>query len=158
MKIIYQEKDNPDSVGEFEILDDAQIEILERESDDFIVVSDKEENNTRYKIPKSEKNYYNQGIYNPLNLGYPPSKIPSYHSKGIVKAKDCYCPNCKCSNQKFRLCAYRYTYLWLKNGKAFWCYPTHITGTIISGWKWKNYKWKFFSMPVKRINNFYCYR
>lgn len=190
MKVIYQEKDNPNSVGEFEILDRAQIEKLSKHTDDFLETSDKDfkfpENNNfnedderkkekyrplnknyigNYNYPHKGQmyhNHYNQnGIPTPYNMGYPPSKSPAYNSQGVVKL-----PSYNKQHpeyyynyyKKLRYCTYRYTYLWLRNGRSFWCYPIYVTKTSISGWKWKNYKWKFFSIPIKRISNFYCYR
>ncbi|MGL5068757.1 MAG: hypothetical protein ACRC6T_13250 [Sarcina sp.] len=196
MKIIYQEKNNPTSIGEFEILDREQIDKLSKYTDNFLETSDKdfkipnriddeddEKKNKKhnykpipqkynspnpsysqkYQKPYKEKNYYNQeGIPTPYNIGYPPSKNPTYNSQGIVKMP-CYNTN-EHSNyhydhcKKLKLCTYRHTYLLLRNGESFWCYPTYIGLTTISGWKWNNYKWKFFSIPIKRVSNFYCYR
>lgn len=196
MKIIYQEKDNPNGIGEFEILDREQINLLSKYTDDFLEVSDKDfklpnriddsdderKKKTKYKSihpkhtgsqipyhhnykkPYKQQGYYQQGgIPIPYNMGYPPSKHPSYHSQGSVKIPY-YHHNIGDSHyyyhhyKKLKLCTYRYTYLWLRNGKSFWCYPTYIGRNTISGWKWKNYKWKFFSMSIRRISNFYCYR
>ena len=190
MKVIYQEKDNPNGVGEFEILDRVQVEKLSKYTDDFLETSDKdfkfperigfeknddERKKEKYKSLKKKHmgnhypsqipmhyNHYNQGgIPVPYNMGYPPSKTPTYNSQGIVKLPyynqqhpEYYYNYYK----KLKYCTYRYTYLWLRNGKSFWCYPTYVNKTTISGWKWKNYKWKFFSMPIKKISNFYCYR
>ena len=193
MKIIYQEKDNPNGIGEFEILDREQIEKLSKYTDDFLETSDKDfklPNNIdderkkkkdkykaipqkyngpnasypqKYQKPYKQKGYYNKdGIPTPYNMGYPPSKHPSYHSQGAMKIP--YYHNSEHSHyhynyyKKLRLCTYRYTYLWLRNGKSFWCYPTYVSNNTVSGWKWKNYRWKFFSMPIRKVSNFYCYR
>lgn len=157
MKVILQEKDNPNAVGEFLILDREQFNKLEQNFSEFIVVSENTEDFNR-TLGENQKPYYNQGIHNPTNLGYPPSKIPSYGLEGIVKMADCKCVGCPCSTNKLKLCMYRMTYLWLYNGKAFWCYPTFVNSTTISGWKWINYRWQFFSINANKISNFYCYK
>ncbi|WP_297518919.1 hypothetical protein [uncultured Clostridium sp.] len=192
MKVIYQEKDNPNGIGEFEILDREQIELLSQHTEDFLETSDKDfrlpdsvedsfedddrkkkkkyksidKNHGPYKFPSnhsSHNNHYQQsGVPTPFNMGYPPSKHPSYHSQGIVKIpyynSDHSSHYSDHYNKKLKYCTYRYTYLWLRNGRSFWCYPTYVSHNTLSGWKWKNYKWKFFSIPIKRISNFYCYR
>lgn len=107
---------------------------------------------------QGQKPYYNQPIYNPHNLGYPPSKLPSYNEIGMVKMSDCKCVGCPCSTNKLKLCLYRMTYVWLYNGKSFWCYPTFVNANTVSGWKWINYRWQFFSIDASRISNFYCYK
>ncbi|MGL5821176.1 MAG: hypothetical protein ACRCYE_06020 [Sarcina sp.] len=167
MKVIYQEKDSPNSIGEFEILDEASLEILSRKVNSYIAVRDSDffvkENNTRVPNlpPINQGQNIGYGVLPyplPHNLGHPPSKNPTYNTTGVVKLNDCYCLNCACTNKKIKLCAYRHTYIWLKNGKSFWCYPIHITNTAISGWKWLNYTWKFFSTPINKISHFYCYK
>lgn len=181
MKVIYQKKDNPNSIGEFEILDRVQIEKLSKYTNDFLEVSDKDFkifdpkvppkrtnpfsplNQSNLNKPATPNNYYQDGgIPVPLNLGYPPSKTPTYQSEGVVKFTNYLTQNSQINNNiqyhKIKFCVYRYTYLWLHNGKAFWSYPTYVNNNILSGWEWKNYKWQFFSIPIRRISNFYCYR
>lgn len=157
MKVIFQEKDNPNSVGEFVILDREQLDKLEKSFSDFIVISETSQDFNR-TLAENKRPYYNQGVHNPHNLGYPPSKIPSYSSEGTIKMADCKCIGCPCSTNKLKLCMYRMTYIWLYNGASFWFYPTYVSGTSISGWRWRNYRWDFFSMNVNKISNFYCYK
>ncbi|MGL5577275.1 MAG: hypothetical protein ACRDCW_17185 [Sarcina sp.] len=191
MKVIYQEKDHPNSIGEFEILDRAQIEKLSQYTNDFLETSDKDFKISDPKVQKKtplysplnqinstnptpfkpnnltkpaplNPHYQEGGIPTPLNIGYPPSKTPNYQSEGIVKFTNYTTPNAQFNNNiqyhKIRYCVYRFTYLWLHNGKAFWSYPTYINNNILSGWEWRNYKWQFFSIPIRKISNFYCYR
>lgn len=36
-----------------------------------------------------------------------------------------------------------YTYIWLKNGDAFWMYPTNYDKGIVSGYVWDGLKWEY---------------
>ncbi|MGL4654325.1 MAG: hypothetical protein ACRCWM_00335 [Sarcina sp.] len=191
MKVIYQEKDSPNSVGEFEILDREQLEKLSKHINEYLETSDKDfrlpENPNQTQSPNPNKNfkpinpypghnsmnptninhpnvpnqhpfYQEGGIPVPNNIGYPPSKQPTYNSQGVIKIPYYTNQIPQLYYKKLKFCTYRHTYIWLHNGKSFWCYPTYISDTTLSGWKWQNYKWKFFSIPTSRISNFYCYR
>ncbi|MEH7085982.1 transporter [Neobacillus drentensis] len=55
-----------------------------------------------------------------------------------------------------RHCLYRYTYIWLRNGRNFWYYPTYVGRTSIAGYRWSGYHWEYYGMDLSRIRSFSC--
>lgn len=53
-------------------------------------------------------------------------------------------------------CIYKYTYLWLKNGDAFWSYLVIINHTLVGGWQYKSGQWVYFTVNLPDIKNFIC--
>lgn len=53
-------------------------------------------------------------------------------------------------------CAYKYTYLWLRNKEGFWAYIVTIGKKSISGWRYTGNRWKQFNSRFKDIINFTC--
>lgn len=35
-------------------------------------------------------------------------------------------------------CLFRNTYVWLRNGRSFWFFPTAMTGNMVFGFRWSN--------------------
>lgn len=56
-----------------------------------------------------------------------------------------------------RPCLYKFTYIWQRNGRSYWAYPTHIDRYSISGWRWFGYRWVYFGVDLRRIDSFICY-
>ncbi|MEH6904508.1 proline-rich domain-containing protein [Neobacillus drentensis] len=56
-----------------------------------------------------------------------------------------------------RHCLYRYTYVWLNNGRSFWYYPTYVGRTSIAGYRWRGYYWDYYGMDLNRIRSFSCH-
>ncbi|YBZ92780.1 transporter [Bacillus sp. AK031] len=56
-----------------------------------------------------------------------------------------------------RGCLYRYTYIWLRNGRSFWFYPTFIGRRSISGFRWNGFMWIYFGTDLRRIRSFQCF-
>ncbi|MEH7374147.1 hypothetical protein V7168_03940, partial [Neobacillus drentensis] len=56
-----------------------------------------------------------------------------------------------------RHCLYRYTYVWLNNGRSFWYYPTYVGRTSIAGYRWRGYHWEYYGMDLNRIRSFSCH-
>ncbi|WP_299086703.1 transporter [uncultured Metabacillus sp.] len=58
-----------------------------------------------------------------------------------------------------RGCLYRYTYVRLNNGRAFWYYPTFVGRNSVAGWRWRRnqYRWVYFGIDLDRIRSFSCY-
>ncbi len=56
-----------------------------------------------------------------------------------------------------RPCLYRYTYIWLRNGKNFWYYPTYVGRTSIAGYRWRGYHWQYYGIDLDRIRSFTCH-
>ncbi|XJZ27213.1 hypothetical protein ACF5W4_18160 [Bacillota bacterium Lsc_1132] len=76
----------------------------------------------------------------------PPAVIPQ-ESAGI-KAVD---PGA------IRGCLYRFTYIWLNNGRSFWLYPTYVGRTSVAGFRWRRYRWEYYGTDLRRIRSFRCY-
>lgn len=53
-------------------------------------------------------------------------------------------------------CAFKYTYLWLKNGESFWVYITSAGKKSVSGWRYIKGRWKQFGTRLAQIKNFTC--
>ena len=56
-----------------------------------------------------------------------------------------------------RHCLYRYTYVWLTNGRSFWYYPTYVGPTSIAGYRWRGHQWDYYGMDLRRIRSFSCH-
>ncbi|MDQ0200944.1 hypothetical protein [Neobacillus ginsengisoli] len=56
-----------------------------------------------------------------------------------------------------RHCLYRYTYIWLNNGRSFWYYPTYVGRTSVAGYRWRGYNWEYYGMDLSRIRSFSCH-
>jgi hypothetical protein len=55
-----------------------------------------------------------------------------------------------------RGCLYRFTYLWLNNGRSFWFYPTFVGRTSVAGWRWRGFRWEYYGTDTNRIRSFRC--
>ncbi|MFE1625996.1 transporter [Brevibacillus reuszeri] len=53
-------------------------------------------------------------------------------------------------------CLYRYTYIWLKNGRSFWFYPVYVSRNSVSGYRWRNNRWEYYGLELDRIAYFTC--
>ncbi|KHD35623.1 hypothetical protein NL50_12790 [Clostridium acetobutylicum] len=53
-------------------------------------------------------------------------------------------------------CNNKYTYLWLKNGEAFWSYIAYVGTRSISGWRYDRGRWVQFGLNLVQIRNFTC--
>ncbi|HWO96811.1 MAG TPA: hypothetical protein VNM45_10845 [Bacillus sp. (in: firmicutes)] len=56
-----------------------------------------------------------------------------------------------------RGCLYRYTYVWLRNGRSFWFYPTFIGRRSVAGYRWSGFGWYYFGLDTRRIVAFRCF-
>lgn len=56
-----------------------------------------------------------------------------------------------------RRCRYRYTYIWLNNGRSFWFFPTYIGRTSIAGWRYRRNGWTYYGTDLRRIRSFRCF-
>ncbi|WP_316572172.1 hypothetical protein [Neobacillus sp. YIM B06451] len=56
-----------------------------------------------------------------------------------------------------RRCRYRFTYIWLNNGRSFWFYPTYIGRTSIAGWRYRRNGWTYYGTDLRRIRSFRCF-
>jgi hypothetical protein len=56
-----------------------------------------------------------------------------------------------------RQCLYRYTYVWLRNGREFWFYPTFVGPRSIAGYRWYRFFWVYYGTDLDNITSFFCY-
>ncbi|MCX8130453.1 MAG: hypothetical protein N3I35_10175 [Clostridia bacterium] len=56
-----------------------------------------------------------------------------------------------------RFCLYKYSYLWLTNGRQFWAWLTFVGQNSVSGWRWTGYNWRYFGTDLRNIDSFVCY-
>lgn len=56
-----------------------------------------------------------------------------------------------------RGCLFRFTFVWLQNGRSFWFYPTFVGRNSVSGWRWRNFRWVFYGTDLRRIRSFQCF-
>lgn len=54
-------------------------------------------------------------------------------------------------------CVYRFSYIWMKNGKSFWAYLIYVGRTSASGWRYQGNRWVYFGVDLKDIKSFTCY-
>lgn len=79
----------------------------------------------------------------------PPSFTPQMQQQGVsVFAVD---PGA------IRGCLYRFTYVWLDNGRSFWFYPTFVGRNSVAGWRWRRFRWVYYGTDLRRISNFQCF-
>ena len=55
-----------------------------------------------------------------------------------------------------RFCLFRFTYVWLRNGAAFWLYPVFIGRNSIAGFRWGNFGWTYTGIDLNLIDIFEC--
>ena len=81
--------------------------------------------------------------------GPPPASVPKKpSSQPGLKAVD---PGA------VRYCKYKYTYLWLEDGRSFWAWPTYIGRRSLSGYRWLGFRWVYFGVDLEQITDFVCY-
>lgn len=82
-------------------------------------------------------------------MGPPPSVTPK-KSEAKVEAK-------AVDPGALKPCKYRYSYIWLKNGKSFWAWLTYVGKESVAGWRWTGFYWVYFGIDLKKIESFICY-
>ncbi|MEH7362711.1 hypothetical protein [Priestia megaterium] len=53
-------------------------------------------------------------------------------------------------------CLYRYTYIWPRNGRPYWFYPTFVGGRSVAGYRWTGFFWVYAGVDVNQIREFQC--
>ncbi|SHG94071.1 hypothetical protein [Tepidibacter thalassicus] len=84
---------------------------------------------------------------NQLPPGPPPSYIPKKSKGPELKAID---PGA------IRFCRYKFTYIWLENGRSFWVWLIFVGRNSIAGYKWIRGRWRFWGTDIRNIDSFYC--
>ncbi|MEZ2719561.1 hypothetical protein [Niallia circulans] len=59
-------------------------------------------------------------------------------------------------SMSIRPCMFRFTYIWLENGKGFWFFPTLIGLHSIAGYRWQKKHWIYYGTDTNRIRSFQC--
>jgi hypothetical protein len=77
----------------------------------------------------------------------PPSFVPQRQSVGVFAVDP----------GSIRGCLFRFTYVWLNNGNAFWLYPTHVGRRSIAGFRWNGFRWSYYGTDLERISSFQCF-
>ncbi|MBD1383317.1 transporter [Metabacillus arenae] len=80
--------------------------------------------------------------------GPPPSYIPQQQDVGLYAVDP----------GGIRGCLYRFTYVRLNNGRAFWYYPTFVGRNSVAGFRWRpnQYRWVYFGIDLDRIRSYTC--
>lgn len=79
----------------------------------------------------------------------PPLFIPQIHD-GMYKEIDA---------GSMKGCLYQNTYVWLKNGRSFWFYPTYVGYNSVTGYRWRRsqQRWAYYGTDAHEIQSFQCY-
>lgn len=90
------------------------------------------------------------GPSGPQPMGPPPSFTPAKpQTHGIgVQAVD---PGA------IRRCLYRFTFVWLDNGRSFWIFPVFVGRRSLAGYRWNGRRWVYFGIDLRRIESFTCF-
>lgn len=54
-------------------------------------------------------------------------------------------------------CRYKYTYIWLENGRSFWAWLTYVGRRSVAGYRWIGFRWVYFGTDLNNISDFICY-
>lgn len=60
-------------------------------------------------------------------------------------------------SRNFWGCVNRFTYIWLVNGDNFWFYPVFIGWQQMEGFRWRNGRWVYDRINLRRILFFRCF-
>ncbi|MBT2680250.1 collagen-like protein [Bacillus sp. ISL-35] len=56
-----------------------------------------------------------------------------------------------------RRCMFRFTYIWLIDGRSFWFYPVFLGRSSVAGWRWSRRRgWVYYGMDLRQIRSFQC--
>lgn len=54
-------------------------------------------------------------------------------------------------------CLFRFTFIWLDNGRSFWYFPTFVGRRSVAGFRWSGFRWVYFGIDLDRISSFQCF-
>jgi hypothetical protein len=54
-------------------------------------------------------------------------------------------------------CLFRFTFVWLDNGRRFWFFPVFVGRRSVAGFRWNGRFWVYFGIDLDRIDSFTCY-
>jgi len=55
-----------------------------------------------------------------------------------------------------RPCTFRFSYIWLVNGRQFWAYLVYIGRRSVAGFRWTGFNWVYFGTDMRNIESFVC--
>lgn len=55
-----------------------------------------------------------------------------------------------------RRCMFRFTYIWMRSGNAFWFWPVFVGRTSVSGFRWTGRGWVYTGISLNSIDMFTC--
>lgn len=124
-------------------------------------------NPPNFPAPPSSQSHgpgnYNAGPNSKPPMGPPPSYTPSKSGKNVkyLGATNYKSPGGATlkyvSDDSIRFCLYKYTYIWQRNGRAYWAFLIHTDRRSVSGFRWINYRWGYFGLDLRSIDSFECY-
>lgn len=56
-----------------------------------------------------------------------------------------------------RPCRFQFVYIWLRNGRSFWAWLTHVDRRTAAGFRWNGRRWVYFGVDLRRIEFFECF-
>lgn len=90
-------------------------------------------------------------------IGPPPSYTPSKAQAQSLGAQEPGIGPYAVDPRAIRFCLFKFTYIWLENGRSFWAFPVYVGRRSISGWRWNGRFWVYFGIDLRRIDSFVCY-
>lgn len=84
--------------------------------------------------------------------GPPPTPPPSYTPQSNQSLVSTFAID----SGSMRPCLFRFTYVWLENGRGFWFYPTFVGRQSIAGYRWRMNRWTYYGTDTNRIRSFQC--
>jgi hypothetical protein len=76
----------------------------------------------------------------------PPTNVPTRRNS-----------NLRVDAASIRNCIYHFTYVWEKSGKEYWIYPTKISRSTVSGFRFdRRFGWGYFGTDLNDISSFAC--
>jgi len=96
-------------------------------------------------IPHANPHHTN---FNDCPQSPPPTAIPAKPTGNLTRIDGRAISSCMHSN----------TFVWLKNGKSFWFYPTFVGRNSVSGYRFSRHGWVYLGFDLDRIEAFFCGR
>lgn len=56
-----------------------------------------------------------------------------------------------------RFCRYKFTYIWLENGRSFWVWLIFVGRDSIAGYRWRRGNWSFWGTDIRNVDSFTCF-
>jgi small nuclear ribonucleoprotein (snRNP)-like protein len=147
------------------IENDDELSFVPSENDEY---SDYSESNNRF-IPPILNNPMGQMFFGPPGgppggpggpggpQGGPPGPPPSSTPNKLQATSFAGGPQAFVSPGSIRPCRFQFVYIWLRNGRSFWAWLTHIDRRTAAGFRWTGRRWVYFGVDLRRIDFFMCF-